>query len=298
MPMNMLIAALVAIGIELSPYAALSVQSQAADAASQGADAPKRERAKEAVDALWAKIYDRPQRLAALDKPVVCLLDIQHADVIRKQLQTLAKPLEHAGASKSKLRSRLQALSGLECLVVHQSEVTGSDLDRPQIKAIMIGGRSKNASRKTDEEFYSLIRTTKIPMIGFCGGSHMIGRAFGLQTQPLRKLRPGETDPNPEYQPGQFKEWGFLPVRIVKWDPLFVGLPQEIVVREAHAGHLPEPPAGFELLASTDECRVQTIKHRERILYGVQFHPEAYDADHTDGQALLKNFFRIALPED
>ena len=41
-------------------------------------------------DALWATIYDRPQRLAALRQPAVCLLDIQHRDIIRTQLEKLA----------------------------------------------------------------------------------------------------------------------------------------------------------------------------------------------------------------
>jgi GMP synthase (glutamine-hydrolysing) len=75
---------------------------------------------------------------------------------------------------------------------------------------------------------------------------------------------------------------------------LFADLPQEIIVREMHAFQMTEPPTGFDLLASTDECRVEAIKHRDRVLYGVQFHPEAYDADHLHGQTLLKNFFRIA----
>ncbi len=246
-----------------------------------------------ALDAVWAKVYDRPQRLASLDKPAVCLLDIQHAEIIRKQLQTMSKPLEQARACV--LRSRLKALSGLDCLVVHQSEVTASDLDRPLVKAILIGGRSKIASRVKDESFFPLIRNTKIPMIGLCGGCQLIGSAFGSKTVPLRKLRPGETDPNPKYHPGQFKEWGFLPVNVVRKDPLFSGLPEQIVVREAHAFQMSVTPADFDLLASTAECRVQAVRHRDRVLYGVQFHPEAYDDAHPHGQALLKNFFRLAL---
>lgn len=36
------------------------------------------------------------------------------------------------------------------------------------------------------------------------------------------------------------------------------------------------------------------IKHRDRLLYGTQFHPEAYDEAHLDGKKLLQNFFRLA----
>lgn len=245
-----------------------------------------------AVDALWAKIYDRPERLTSLQHPVVCLLDIQHRDIIRAHLEKLPKP-ENTGTRA--LRSRLKALSGLDCLVVHQSEVTGADLDRPMIKAILIGGRSKTAGRTKDEDFFPLIRTTKIPMIGICGGCQLIGSAFNSKTTSMRKLRPGEKDPYPKYHPGLFKEWGFLPVKVVKPDPLFVDLPETIVVREAHAYQMSVIPPEFELLASTAECRVEAVKHRQRLLYGVQFHPEVHDAEHRDGEVVLKNFFRLAL---
>lgn len=247
---------------------------------------------KPSIDAVWAKVYDRPQRLAALQRPAVCLLDIQHAEILRKQMQSQANPLQQARASV--LRTRLKSLSGLDCLVVHQSEVTGADLDRPLIKAILIGGRSKTTSLK-DEEFFPLIRSTKIPILGLCGGCQLIGLAYDSKTVALRKLRPGETDPSPKYHAGQFKEWGFLPVRVVQQDPLFAGLGEQIVVREMHAFQMAEPPRGFDLLASTAECRVQAVKHRERVVYGVQFHPEAYDDEHPDGRTVLKNFFRIAL---
>ncbi|MCX7887951.1 MAG: hypothetical protein N3B01_11955, partial [Verrucomicrobiae bacterium] len=52
----------------------------------------------------------------------------------------------------------------------------------------------------------------------------LIAQAFGGTIGYMRKLRPGEKDPRPSYHPGQFKEWGFYPVRIIKPDPLFDGL--------------------------------------------------------------------------
>jgi GMP synthase (glutamine-hydrolysing) len=224
---------------------------------------------------------------------VVCLVDIQHPDVIRRQLQTMRHPLQEARPAV--LRSRLRTLSGLDCLVLHQSELRAAELDRPLVKAILFGGRSKTLSRAKDEEYFPLIRSTRIPLLGLCGGCQLIGSAFGAKTVALRKLRAGETDPNPKYHPGQYKEWGFLPVNVGRPDPLFASLPREIVVREMHAYQMAEPPADFELLASTAECRVQAVRHRTRIVYGTQFHPEAYDAEHTHGQTVLENFFRLAL---
>ncbi|NLS94801.1 MAG: C26 family cysteine hydrolase domain-containing family [Planctomycetaceae bacterium] len=238
----------------------------------------------------WRAVFNRPEELASSDAPLVCVLNIQHPDVIRGQLAKQAPDLY----SGERFRSRVEALAGLPCLHLHFTEVTGADLDRPNVKAILISGRSKTVPGR-DSEFFSLIRNTKIPMIGFCGGMQLIGKAYSAEVSQIRQLREGEADPNPNYHPGLFKEWGFLPVRITTdRDPLFDSLPDEIIVREAHAFHVPTAPAEFEVLAATDECPVEAFKHRDRLLYGTQFHPEAYDDEHPQGQVILQNFLRLA----
>lgn len=243
----------------------------------------------------WQVVFTAPQEFAAIDEPIVCILNIQHPDIIRKQLAK--KPAkEYSGL---KLRERMQAQSGLRCVMAHFTEVRSEDLDRSCVKAILITGRSKVVGRDLDATFYPLIRNTKIPIFGFCGGMQLIGQAYSAKVKRLRKLRAGEKDPNPNYHPGQFKEWGFLPVRIVQRDPLFEGLPAEIVVRQSHAFQVMQVPAEFELLASTPECKVQAFKHRQRLVYGTQFHPEVNNDDHPHGRVIIGNFFRLAglIPE-
>ena len=238
----------------------------------------------------WQVVFPTPHEFAAIDEPIVCILNIQHPYIIRKQLAN--KPAaEYSGL---KLRERMQAQSGLRCVMVHFTEIRSEDLDRSCVKAILITGRSKVVGRDLDATFYPLIRDTKIPIFGFCGGMQLIGQAFSSKVGRLRKLRAGEKDPNPNYHPGQFKEWGFLPVRIVQRDPLFDGLPEEIVVRQSHAFQVMQVPAEFELLASTTECKVQAFKHRQRLVYGTQFHPEVNNDDHPHGRVIIENFFRLA----
>lgn len=248
---------------------------------------------KPSLDELWKQIYDRPERLATLDHPAIVYLDIQHAAIIRAGWTKLADPLKKAHTFT--MRERFKTLSGLDCLVVHRDEVTGADLDRPQIKAILISGRSTTDVPPRDEPFFDLIRQTKIPILGFCGGGQLIGKASGTPLVSLRRLKPGEPDPSPTYHPGIFKEKGYLKVQILQADPLFAGLSPEPVFKQSHAFQLSDVPPGFDLLASSPACRVQAIKHRDRLVYGVQFHPEGYDQSHPDGRTLLENFFRLAL---
>jgi GMP synthase-like glutamine amidotransferase len=233
-------------------------------------------------------VFDRPAALAELRHPKICILDIQHPDSIRRQVEGKSAGQYNGWRTKS----RVEEITGLPCLLVHYSEVPPDQLRQPNLKAILISGRSEVISKELDRRFYPLIRETRIPIFGFCGGMQLIGEAFGVKVEPMRKLREGEKDPNPNYRPGWFKEWGFLPVKVVQRDPLFAGLPDEVLVRQAHAEHALEPPPGFVLLASTAECRVQAIKHKDQPIYGTQFHPEAYDDAHPHGRTILENFFR------
>ncbi len=147
---------------------------------------------------------------------------------------------------------------------------------------------------------FEIIREARVPVLGICGGHQVIGMAYWhprreLGCSPIRRLKPGEKDENVgTHLEGYFVEKGLLPVRIVKRNPLFNGLGKVIYVDEHHYCEVKELPPGFDLLASTEECRIQAMKHRMRPLYGVQFHPQIFDEEHPDGKRILENFFEIA----
>ena len=79
----------------------------------------------------------------------------------------------------------------------------------------------------------------------------------------------------------------------MKKDPLFRGLKETMVMRCAHYCEVKKLPRDFELLATGEHCRVEAMRHRDRPLWGTQFHPEAYEAPFLDGRTLLENFARI-----
>jgi len=132
------------------------------------------------------------------------------------------------------------------------------------------------------------------PQIGFCGGHQIIAHMFGGKLDHMRKLRDCDADHNPGYYAGWFKEWGIYPVRIIKHDPLFEGLGKIIRVQEFHGDEVKKLGSDLELLASSENCRIQAFRHREKPIYGTQFHPEAARKEYPDGFRILRNFFRIA----
>jgi len=238
----------------------------------------------------------------------VVLINTQNAGELREQVKQAGgsdkilrrtigpddSTMPHGLKKVLQLRDRIEELSGLPCLLVNYMQITRRDLEKPNIRAIVFTAWKPREDKFREQELAELIKLTTKPFIAFCGGHHFIYLTYNGKGGVMRKLKPGEKDANPKYYPGYYKEWDFTPVRVVKRDPLFDGLPDEIMVPQRHYAECKQLPAEFELLASSEECKVQVIRHRDRPLYGTQFHPEMYDDEHPHGKILLKNFFHIA----
>ena len=56
---------------------------------------------------------------------------------------------------------------------------------------------------------------------------------------------------------------------------------------EDHCESISIPP-DFDLLATSDACVNEIMRHQKKLVYGVQFHPEVYHS--TDGKQILENF--------
>ena len=120
------------------------------------------------------------------------------------------------------------------------------------------------------------IRDSDTPVLGVCFGHQMIAHAFGAEVVKDGKhvLEMVET-------------------RVLKEDPLFIGLPRSLMLLESRHEVVKSLPKGFRLLATSDASRIATMKHKTRPLYGVQFHPERYTRENPDGKRVIGNFVRL-----
>ena len=72
---------------------------------------------------------------------------------------------------------------------------------------------------------------------------------------------------------------------------LFEGLAPEMDVWSSHKDEVKTIPEEFEILASSTLCDVESFKHEDKDVYGIQFHPEVH---HTPkGEIIFKNFYKI-----
>jgi GMP synthase (glutamine-hydrolysing) len=90
--------------------------------------------------------------------------------------------------------------------------------------------------------------------------------------------------------PSKVPEYGLAKIKVIEEDDLFKGLPKEFLVWESHNDEVKDAP-GFRVLAVSENCSVQAVKHLERPYYGVQFHPEVNNTEH--GEEIYRNFVSI-----
>jgi GMP synthase-like glutamine amidotransferase len=240
-------------------------------------------------------LFDDPADAGPGTAPAVCVLCTKHPDTLR---EALANPTDLNRSRLDyyrKLEIDCARLSGVRALTVHYTQFPEDfDFARTSFRALVVTAMDRSMSEDRSAALLRFLRRTKLPMIGFCGGHQLILEAYGAKVDYMRPLRPGEMDPNPAYAPGYFKEWGFMPVRVTRRDVLFEGLGAEIMVRELHAWEAKSLPPEFEVLAATDACPIQAVRHRTRPIWGTQFHAERWDAAHPDGEIILRNFLRAA----
>jgi GMP synthase (glutamine-hydrolysing) len=192
----------------------------------------------------------------------------------------------------SRIKARIEAASGEPCLIVHYRDVDMALMAELDPQAIVVSGFSTKLQDCKIEWFYGLDEVMKEcmrPMLAICGSHQLIGhlwgrdirRLKGLQDTPMRRLRkdehwPREPQGNGQYDlSAQFIARGTFPIRRLKTDPLFAGLPKTMLMRCSHYCEVKKLPSGFELLAESDHCTIEAMRliSDKRILYGTQFHP-------------------------
>jgi len=111
------------------------------------------------------------------------------------------------------------------------------------------------------------------PIMGVCLGMQFMAIHFGGKAGPA-----------------QVAEYGIAHLEVLEEDLLFKGLPKHFNVWQSHNDEVKEAP-GFEVLARSERCPIQAMKHKTRPLYGVQFHPEVNNTEH--GEKIYANFLSI-----
>jgi anthranilate synthase component 2 len=117
----------------------------------------------------------------------------------------------------------------------------------------------------------------RIPLLGVCLGHQTIGQAFGGRVVRCNEIVHGKM--------GSMHHAG---------QGVFAGLPSPFLATRYHSLIVERAslPDCLEVTAWLEDGTIMGLRHRDRPIEGVQFHPESIASEH--GHALLRNFLDLA----
>jgi GMP synthase (glutamine-hydrolysing) len=164
------------------------------------------------------------------------------------------------------------------------SEIHSYDLDIKTLKEfspkaiILSGGPNsvyENDTPRAPKEIFEL----NIPILGICYGMQTLINQFGGKVETSSK-----------------REFGYAEIRVHGHSKLFKDIQDKsndeghglLDVWMSHGDKVTNIPQNFKVIASNASTPIAAIAYEEKLLYGVQFHPEV---THTkQGKAILKRF--------
>ncbi len=116
-----------------------------------------------------------------------------------------------------------------------------------------------------------------IPLLGVCLGHQSIAEALGAKIVRAPTPMHGKVDTIEHTEKG-----------------IFVNLPKRLKVTRYHSLIVDRDslPAQFDVTAESDDKIIMALAHKNKPLFGVQFHPESIASE--KGHDLLKNFLTLA----
>ena len=117
----------------------------------------------------------------------------------------------------------------------------------------------------------SWIKEFDRPILGICFGHQLLGLVYGAFASKMREDR----------------DW--QEIEVIIDCPIFDKLPPTIDMMEDHCESI-SIPENFELVASSNVCVNEAMRHKNKPFFGIQFHPEVSG---NYGRIVIENFIKL-----
>lgn len=156
------------------------------------------------------------------------------------------------------------------------SEIISPTLSAEEIKAknplaLIFSGGPSSVYEAGSPQMDPKVLDLGVPILGICYGYQLLTQMLG------GKVAKAATN-----------EYGKAVGRVNTNCPLFFDTPEEQVLWMSHGDEAVAMPAEVEIVATTDDCPHGAFQHREKPIYGVQWHPEVNHSEY--GIKLINNF--------
>lgn len=158
---------------------------------------------------------------------------------------------------------------------VRVSQMTSTEVKEEAI--VVTGSEWQIAKDPVPEIMTKLYLETRKPLLGICWGHQTLAHAWGAKVIKTKFIDKDET------------------IRVLRTEELLYNMGLFFAASESHYEHVvPDRKLKrhFEVLAYSSSCKVEVIRHKERPLWGVQFHPERSG---SAGRQLAFNFAKIVV---
>jgi GMP synthase (glutamine-hydrolysing) len=157
-------------------------------------------------------------------------------------------------------------------------EIHRADLPLERVKAwqprgIILSGGPSSVLDAGAPDLDPRLLELGVPVLGICYGLQILAHRTGGLVEAADD-----------------REYGRALLKLERDDPLFADLPggAQRVVWMSHGDRVLRLPEGYVVLATSESSPFAAVRHAERPIWGVQFHPEVV---HTEGgREILANF--------
>ncbi len=144
------------------------------------------------------------------------------------------------------------------------------ELRKMNPKGIVFSGGPSSVYNKDSPQPASGIFDSGLPVLGICYGHQLIVNNFGGKIKRANK------------------EYGSSLLSVDNDSDLLLGIGKSTRAWMSHGDAAEALPKGFEVIGHTENSFAAAIANRQKLIYGIQFHPEVV---HTEkGTQVLKNF--------
>jgi len=112
------------------------------------------------------------------------------------------------------------------------------------------------------------------PILAMCAGHQLMAAHFGGSAKAA-----------------DVPEFGKTEVKVDVQEDIFKDIPASMVVWNSHNDEVGSISDQIEVMAHSNDCPYEALRHKSKPIYGIQFHPEV---QHTEyGEKIFENFLEL-----
>jgi anthranilate synthase/aminodeoxychorismate synthase-like glutamine amidotransferase len=160
---------------------------------------------------------------------------------------------------------------GIQAVVIRNDRITINGLKKLKPHKIIISPGPKTPAEAGISNKVVKYFSGKVPILGVCLGHQCIGEVFGADVKPADKVVHGKTS-------------------LIYHDSktIFKNIKNPFLAARYHSLVVENPPDCLEVSAATADNIIMGLRHRKKLVEGIQFHPESFMTNR--GIDIIRNF--------